>query len=381
MNCLSQKPRLLLLTHYFPAHRGGVEIVAGQLAARLVDDFSISWLAADCDSAPKIVGLHCQPQRAWNELERYGLPWPLWSWQGWKNLIAAIRANDVLHVHDFIYPSHLVAIFLASREGKPVLLTQHIGEIAYRNLGLRWLLKAVNRTFGRWALASATQVIFISPRVKQEFEKVVGFSRPPLYWPNGVDNRTFFPVNDEARFRKRKRYGLDQEKPLILFVGRFVERKGLRLLKSMVRARPGWQWCFAGWGPLDPEAWGIPQVRVWHDLQGEGLAELYQMADLLILPSYGEGFPLVVQEALASGTPVLISEETAAGGPEIPGGITSIPLDPGKPDVAAWLAAIDRLLASGGANLWRRTAAEVRYSWGWDSLATQYGNMLKSLIK
>jgi glycosyltransferase involved in cell wall biosynthesis len=314
-------------------------------------------------------------------LERYGLPWPLWFWQGWKNLSAAIRASDVLHVHDFIYPSHLVAIFLASRQGKPVLLTQHIGEIAYRNRALRWLLKAVNRTFGRWALASATQVVFISPRVKREFEKFVNFSRAPLYWANGVDDQAFFSIDEGARLGLRKRYDLKSEQPLILFVGRFVERKGLLLLERMARAKPEWQWCFAGWGALDPEAWGIPQVRVWHGLKGKELAGLYQMADLLILPSYGEGFPLVVQEALACGTPVLISEETAAGGPEIPGGITSVPLDPDKPDVAAWLAAIDRLLVSDGANLWRRTAAVGRYSWGWDSLAVQYGNMLKSLVK
>jgi glycosyltransferase involved in cell wall biosynthesis len=224
-------------------------------------------------------------------------------------------------------------------------------------------------------------VIFISPRVKREFEKFVHFSRPSLYWANGVDTHTFFSVDDEVRLRQRKRCDLDLEKPVILFVGRFVERKGLRLLESMARAKPEWQWCFAGWGPLDPEAWGIPQVRVWHNLQAKELAGLYQMADLLILPSYGEGFPLVVQEALASGTPVLISEETAAGGPEIPGAITSIPLDPAKPDVAAWLAAIDRLLESGAANFWRRTGAVGRYSWGWDSLAAQYGNVLKSLIK
>src|SRR5574343_903655 len=66
------KPRLLLLTHYYPAHRGGVEIVAGQLAFRLAEQYEILWLAADCDPAPVLPGIRCEPQGVWNKLETKG---------------------------------------------------------------------------------------------------------------------------------------------------------------------------------------------------------------------------------------------------------------------------------------------------------------------
>ena len=381
MDAAKEMPRLLLLTHYYPAHRGGIEIVAGQLATRLAEHYEIHWLAADCDPPPTIPEIKCEPQRAWNKLETKGLPWPIWTLQGWKNLRRAIVECDILHIHDFIYPAHLIGTLLAWRLKKPVVITQHIGDIEYRNPVLRIILKAVNRTFGRWMLNRANQVVFISARVKTSFEEYTHFFRPPLYWPNGVDTQIFRPVDPVAQTMLWRANGLDSATPVILFVGRFVERKGLRLLQQMAAARPEWQWCFAGWGPLDPTAWDLPNVRVWNGLQGTSLAPLYQLADLLILPSHGEGFPLVVQESLACGTPVVVSEETAAGGPTLPGSIIPIPYSPYDPSPDTWLLAIENRLESEKTEDRRRERAEqAKLLWSWEQLANNYRALFEQLI-
>lgn len=377
----AEKPRLLLLTHYYPAHRGGVEIVAEQLASRLAERYEILWLASNCDHPPAIPGLMCKPQRAWNWLETKGLPWPIWTLTGWRKLKRAIVECDIVHLHDFIYLPHLIAIPLARHYGKPVVVTQHIGDIEYRNRLLRVILKAVNRSFGRWMLGQANQVIFISPRVKASFEAYTHFSRPPLYWPNGVDTQIFRPVDQVAQTMLRCAHGLCPSKPAILFVGRFVERKGLALLQQMAAARPDWQWCFAGWGPLDPVAWDLPNVRVWHGLQGDRLAPLYQLADLLILPSHGEGFPLVVQESLACGTPVVVAEETAAGGPTMAGSIIPVPYSPLRPNPGVWLSAIETYLSCDDKTERRRQSAEdADRRWNWKRLADRYRELFGQLF-
>lgn len=183
------KPRLLVVTHYFPAHRGGVEIVAGELASRLNKHFALRWLAADCDPAPSLPNARIDGQKAWNGLERFGLPWPLWGWRGWKTLYGAVGEADIIHLHDFIYPANIVAFCLARLRRKPVVITQHIGDIDYRNPVLRAVLKGVNRSFGRLILGRASQVVFISPRVKEIFRSFTAFRSAPVYWPNGVNTQ------------------------------------------------------------------------------------------------------------------------------------------------------------------------------------------------
>ena len=109
----------------------------------------------------------------------------------------------------------------------------------------------------------------------------------------------------------RRSLGLDPDRPTVLFVGRFVEKKGLRHLKQMAQCRPEWDWVLAGWGPIEPARRRLPNVRIFSNRREASLAALYQTADALVLPSVGEGFPLVVQEALACGLPVVCGEDTA----------------------------------------------------------------------
>jgi glycosyltransferase involved in cell wall biosynthesis len=378
--------RITLVTHYFPAHRGGVEAVAWEIASRLAGSgvARITWHASDTDPPPPDVpGLRYVPAAACNAAERFlGFPYPLWSPGALARLARSVGSSDVVHVHDCLYLGNIVAALAARRAGRPVVVTQHVGRIPYRNPVLRSLAAAATYVLGKLVLARAAQCVFVSEVVLREFERFVAFRRAPLRVANGVDTRVFRPVPEQERRALRIELAGSAERPLLLFAGRFVEKKGLHLLRRLAEALPHARWLFAGWGPLDPERWNLPQVGVQRHVAHEALARLYQAADVLVLPSVGEGFPLVVQEAMACGTPALVSDETAAGCPE-----------------AAWLLLREPLGDEGAAERWRsriaslldspeelhslrpRVAEFARAAWSWDSAARRYAEVLQNAAR
>jgi glycosyltransferase involved in cell wall biosynthesis len=357
--------RIALVTHYFPAHRGGVERVAGEIALRLARDYGaeIEWHASDCDAPPELPGVRAVPAASCNLIERrLGFPYPIWSPAALARLARAARAADAVHVHDCLYLPNLVACAAARRAGRPLIVTQHVAMVPYRNPALRALLACAYRVAGRRVLRAATQVAFVSEAVRLFFEKRVTFKTPPVLIPNGVDTQVFRPATPSNAIPS----------PTLLFAGRFVEKKGLGMLRELAARVPEARWVFAGWGPLDPQAWGLPNVSVVRGRDSGELAPLYQAASLLVLPSVGEGFPLVVQEAMACGTPAMVSDETAAGAPQARPLLITEPLSAER-----WAARIRALLASPAelAALRPRVAAFAHEHWSWELCARRYAGL------
>ncbi|MDD2325891.1 MAG: glycosyltransferase family 4 protein [Alphaproteobacteria bacterium] len=377
--------KIVLVTHYYPAHGGGIEKVAGHLASDIATDrdLILTWSASDCDPAPQTEGTTYLPMRTCNATEKLlGFPWPIWGPRSVMKLRKAITEADGVWLHDTLYLGNIFAFLIAKARRKPVAITQHIEPIPYKNPVLRLLMRVADKVITGPMLRHANETIFISDRVAEDYYHKVSFIRPIKVIPNGVDLRLFHPAMPENRRFLRQQFAVKNEQPILLFVGRFVEKKGMDVLRRLAVLLPEWRFWLAGAGPIDPAAWLLPNVHVLKGRQGQSLAELYQAADLLILPSYGEGFPLVIQEAMACGLPVLCSPETAKGNMQAARYLHTAEVWPCNPErtAAVWYEKIKAMpLALPLEGPEEGLAELAQQTWDWHPIAQVYADILKKM--
>jgi alpha-maltose-1-phosphate synthase len=306
--------RILTVSHFFENHGGGIERVAAQLNR----EFSRAghraiWSACGADDIADEftrVPLNClDPAR-----KTTGLPLPIPRFAALRALFRAVRDSEAVIIHDSLYLTSIAAIIAAKIRGKPVLLIQHIADIQFKGSAKRSLMWLANLCVTRPMLAAADHLVFISDQVRR---KLVGDSprRKYVLLYNGVNSSVFFPATRLSRTSVRSRYEIPSHARVVLFVGRFVEKKGLGILKLVAASRPDLLFFLVGAGPISPQSWGFENVRVFAMQSPQVVADLYRAADLLLLPSVGEGFPLVIQEAMACGLPVVCNTDSAAADP------------------------------------------------------------------
>ncbi len=129
------------------------------------------------------------------------------------------------------------------------------------------------------------------------------------------------PLTPPDRDPSRARLGCG-EKTVFLYVGQFIQRKGLDLLipafASYCRGRPDGEALLylVGGEPRQLEAMGFSQlpegVRCVPFLSKQELADYYRAADLLVLPTREDVWGLVINEAMSYGLPVLSTDRCVA---------------------------------------------------------------------
>jgi D-inositol-3-phosphate glycosyltransferase len=239
---------------------------------------------------------------AWALLEKVHVPVPVLFFN--KSVFNALERADIVHVHDILYPSSLFAALIAKLCRKKVVLTQHVPHVEYDNKLVNVIEKLAFCTVGLGTLWASESVVVLNTTVYKWMNK---YKKKVYHIPNGVDFKLFNKPTKEEKKVIREQYNIPMDEFVVLFVGRFVPKKGFDILYNA--KDPSYLLVFVGGGMIPEHMKADQSIKVLGPLPQEELAMLYKASDVFILPSYGEGFPLSIQEAMATGLPIITSKQ------------------------------------------------------------------------
>jgi glycosyltransferase involved in cell wall biosynthesis len=287
-----------------------------------------------------------------------------------------VRESDVVHGHGLYVGTNLVFGREARRQRKPLAYHVHGMFEPYILQRSRWKKRLVHLLFEN---ANLRAVRFWRALTVKEADQIraSGTRQPIAVIPNGLDPTGFArPADSGAPIDTPLVNALSKDSRRALFLGRIHPKKGLQLLlpawANLGARRADWQLVIAG----PDEAGYLGQIRALARSLGLGdrviftglvtgalKTRLLYSADLFILPSYSEGFPMSVLEAWACGLSVIATRECnvadisgARAGWECDATIESV-----GHGLTAALGASEAERRERGAN--GRRLLEVRYSW------------------
>lgn len=301
---MAEKFRIVVLgTRGFPGVQGGIETHCENLYPRLAKrgcEIFVFTRKPYVDvnqkiyKGVKLIPLDC-PKNKFLEAFSHTL----------RGVIAARRLSPaVLHIHG-IGPSLLVP--LARLLKLKVVMTNH-GPDYNRD---KWggLAKSVLRFGERLGSRWANGVICISDPIAQDIRQK--YNREVTVIPNGVNLPQLCETQDSL-----KEFGLTKGQ-YVLSVGRLVPEKGFHdLLEAFNALQPdGWKLVIVGRADhedsyslgLKEKARSNINIVMTGFLTGKPLQELYSCAGLFVLPSYHEGLPIVLLEAMSYGLSCIAS--------------------------------------------------------------------------
>ena len=221
--------------------------------------------------------------------------------------LALAEEFDVIHAHDWMtFPAGTA---VAAVTGRPLIVHVHSTEFDRSGEHVNQMIYDIERT----GMERADRIIAVSSLTRNVIMSrygIPGHKIEVVY--NAVDRNGGWPLASA---------GIRRDEKIVLFLGRITMQKGpeyfLRAAKKVLEVMEDVKFVMAGSGDLMHRAISLAaELGIGHKvlftgfLRGDEVRQIYQMADLYVMPSVSEPFGIAPLEALEHDVPVIISKQS-----------------------------------------------------------------------
>ena len=313
------------------------------------------------------------------------------------NFLKFQEDNGIIYslIHTNYWLSSWVGMQLKQKKGSNLVHTYHsLGAVKYNTVKTVPLIASTRLGVEKQILETAQTIVATSPQEQEHMRSLVSTKGNIDIVPCGTDIERFGCVDRKAA---RAELGIPSETKLVLYVGRFDQRKGIETLvravgQSKLLGREDFKLIICG-GSRPGHSDGKERDRIEKIVAELGITQMtefpgrvsqkdlpfyYGAADVCVVPSHYEPFGLVAIEAMASFTPVVASD---VGGLQFTVVNEETGLLAPPQDVPAFANAIDRILmdAQWAEELGQAARKRVEKKFSWDGVAMQLSELYKSL--
>ena len=210
---------------------------------------------------------------------------------------------DIIHAH-YVPHSALIPAILKWIKKKPLIVTFHGDDARIFPFKNR-----INRMLTMFVVNRSDKVIARSKEMKAVLERLGVPTQKIVVIGAGVDTNLFHPMDKN---KAREDLELPVDKHIVLYVGRLHEMKGVKLIYDCAERMPEVLFVMVGDGTVKTN---IKNCIFVGDKRYDAIPSWMSAADILVLPSYSEGLPNVVMEALSCETPAIVTD--VGGCPEV----------------------------------------------------------------
>ena len=225
-------------------------------------------------------------------------------------------SSDIIHAHTIEPRNYMKMLFTK----KPTIAYVHfLPNTLDGSIKLPKISSFVLNKYVIWFYKNADHLVVVNPSFKKQMVNLGLDENKIKYIPNFVSKKDFYKKDKKEINEIRKEYGLKSKDFVVLGCGQVQTRKGVLDFIDVAKKLPDIQFVWAGgfsFGKITDGHKKLAKimenppknVKFIGIIPREKMNDIYNMADLLFVPSYNELFPMTILEATATETPIFLRD-------------------------------------------------------------------------